>query len=246
MCNYGERIKQIMTFTVSVFIGIFSMANASYSKDLGQYGHVFSIVEVNMLDWIYARLNHMKASGELKRLEDQAIVEVKKHIRRPKPTNLGVTTKPRTFYKTPEFVLQADIKDSFGRVLYPKGLSFNPLDASTYPESVKAYHPKAPDYKVIWLFFNGDDNREVNFIQKELIQLDKANKPYKLILTGGDIKVVSHYLKRRVYFDLYGYFSRYFNLIYVPSIVQKDGVRFKIQEFDVSNESSKLKDEANA
>ncbi|OHT22475.1 hypothetical protein A3Q29_21915 [Providencia stuartii] len=51
---------------------------------------------------------------------------------------------------------------------------------------------------------------------------------YKVILTGGDIKVATEQLNTRIYFDQKGSLTRQLGVKYVPAVVTQEGERLKI------------------
>ncbi|MCF6768393.1 type-F conjugative transfer system protein TraW [Thiotrichales bacterium 19S11-10] len=228
-----KRISLIILFALS-------FSNMLYAKDLGTYGHTFKIAEENMIDWIYKRLNYLEKTGQLDQLKDRAIHDVKASALRPKPVNLITTTSPKSFYYTPTFTLQSDIKDAQGHILYFKGTTVNPLDVTTYPLQIRKYYQKAPIYNKTWIFFNGDDTQQINWLKKKIKSLNDNKRLFKLIMTGGDIKETSDQLKTKVYFDQYGKLTKKIGLLHVPSVMDQEKTHFKITEINVSRESSKL------
>ena len=238
--NKFKTIRQITLYAISVIIAISVMFNMAYSKNLGQYGHVFAIIEQNMLDFIQERLLHLQKTGQLQALEDKAKADVKASVLRPKPVGLTTTSQPKVFYYTPTFTLQRDVYDANGKLLYPKGTTANPMDNKTYPQQIRQYHIQLPKWQGHFIFLNGDDTQQLNWAFKMMDKLDKAHAQYKFVLINGNIKDSSELLQSRVYFDQYGNLSSRFGIKHVPSIVTQSGVRFKIQEFDVSHESIRL------
>lgn len=217
--------------------------HAGYSKNLGQYGHVFEIIETNMLDFIYERLTHLEKTGALEKLKSEAISRVKQSMVRPHATKLPTTTKPKTFYYTPSFTLQADIVDYQGRVLYPKGTTYNAMDPNTYPNNL-GKHFKFPQYADHLLFFDGDDIQQVNWAKAYINTLDQQRERYRLILTHGNIKESMQIFNRPVQFNQQGWITQKLGIQHVPSVLTQDGVRFKIQEINVARYSLKPTSEA--
>lgn len=214
--------------------------HAGYSKNLGQYGHVFEIIEINMLDFIYDRLTHLEKTGALDKLKNEAINRVTASMVRPHAMRLPTTTKPKTFYYTPHFTLQADIVDYQGRVLYPKGTTYNAMDPSTYPDDL-GKHLKLPTYSDHLLFFDGDDIQQVNWAKEHINTLDQNQQRYRLILTNGNIKESINTFNRPVQFNQQGWMTQKLSIKHVPSVVTQDGVRFKIEEINVARFSLKPK-----
>ena len=102
------------------------MANA---ENLGTIGPTYPIVEKNLLEMIMARLRAKEASGELKRLQEQARERATAAVNNPRPVaGLRRAEGARTFYFDPSFTLQTNVVDEKGAVLFPAGTRKNPLD----------------------------------------------------------------------------------------------------------------------
>ena len=223
-----------MVFKYFRVIGLMMVLSMSigHSKNLGQYGHVFPIAEVNMLDFIYDRLVFLDRTGVLAELKEKAIADAKASLLRPTGRRLPTTTAPRIFYHEPRFTLQSDIVDANGKRLYTKGTTYNAMDTKTYPKSLA--HLYAPRWTGCLVLFDGDDHQQLNWVKQQLPKWDKAGQSYYLMLTGGNVKTTSAYLQRPVRFNQHGWLSNKLGIRHVPSVVIQADVRFQITEVDVS------------
>jgi len=206
-------------FIVSVFLFLLS-TNDSLANNLGIWGTIYPIFEEDIKEFIYKRLNTMQENGELERAKRKFIENVKAHTLRPTPV-LGLTTianadEAQTFYYDPTLVLNRNIEDANGRVLFAKGTKINPLEKVTLHS--------------VLFFFNADDKRQVKWAINEA----KNYSYIKYILVQGNIKDAGDVLKNRIYFDQYGVLSKKFGIKHVPSVISQDGLRLKIQEFALS------------
>ncbi|WP_116964223.1 type-F conjugative transfer system protein TraW [Fastidiosibacter lacustris] len=231
------RLYKLVITSLTVLLLI---SGISFGKNLGQYGHVYEILEQNMLDFIHDRLLYLQETGELAKLESEAKARVKASILRPKPVRLGTTTDPKVFYYTPMYTLPQDVYDGKGNILYHKGTRFNSMDSSTYPEPLRQYHFVLPKWQGHFIFFNGDDMQQVNWLNKTLVEMNAKKQSYKLVMTGGNLKDTIAAVNTRVYFDQYGKLSDQFGIKHVPSMVSQENNQFKIQSFNVAHESLKL------
>ncbi len=211
-------------------ISLLGITQYSYSKDLGKYGHTFDIVEVNFLDFIHVKLKALEQSGFLAQWQREVQDQVKAKMLRPTPVNIPTTVTPDVFYYQPIMTLQKNIIDHTGKVIYPKGLTINALDISTYPKVLQQYALTPPIYDTVLLFADGDDVLQVKWLKTKLMQLQRSKTPLKVILTGGNVHEVSLALDHNVRFDQGGFITRTFGIKAVPSIVTKDNVSMKIQE----------------
>ena len=228
--------KSITVMALSAMLSL----NISHSKNLGQYGHVFPIIEINMLDFIYDRLTYLEQTGVLGKLKKEAIERVKQSIVRPPAIKLPTTTQPKTFYHTPSFTLEADIVDYQGHVLYTKGTTYNAMDPRTYPAEL-GKSITLPKYSDHLLFFDGDDIQQVNWVHDYIDTLDHNQQRYRIILTNGNIKESIKTFNRPVQFNQQGWITQKLGIQHLPSVVTQEHVRFKIEEINVSRFSLKPK-----
>jgi conjugal transfer pilus assembly protein TraW len=233
MFKLGKIISTslIINKQVIVSLALLFVSGISFGKNLGQYGHVYEIVEQNMLDFIHDRLLYLQQTGELDKLESEAKARVKASILRPTPVRL-----------LPTYTLPNDVYDGKGNILYSKGTCFNAMDSNTYPEPLRQYHFVLPKWQGHLIFFNADDIQQVNWLNKTLIEMNAKKLSYKLVMTGGNLKDTIAAVNTRVYFDQYGKLSDQFGVKHVPSMVSQENNQFKIQEFNVAHESLKLAD----
>jgi len=214
-------------------------ATSLYAKDLGNFGQTYAISEMNMIDLIQQTLKQKQQNGELKKLEEQFKNNVKKEVLTPMPVDLVTTTKPQLLEYTPTYTVDHDIRDAQGKMLYKQGTTINPLDLNTYPKKIRQYYTPI-SYSKDLIFFDGRDKRQLNFIKALLVDLNKKNKQYKLIMTGGNIADVSKYLDSRVYFDQGGKLSTQMNVQHVPTMVYQSETHFNLQEYDVERYPNRL------
>ncbi|MGR5464875.1 type-F conjugative transfer system protein TraW [Photobacterium damselae] len=210
------------------------------AKNLGVIAPTFPIAEMDMLDWIMARLRHYEATGELDAMKAKFQEQVKQSVIRPTPVKgITTTTKPNRFFVDPTLTLAQDIKDAKGNVLFPKGLKVNPFDAKTWPNGKHLPHFSLSKQLV---FLDGDDMRQLHFAKR--FMQEEAAKPnplrIKWILTNGEPEKVHRFLQAPVYFDQQGNITRKFKIKHVPSQMKQVGTQWQVQEFDVSLESDAI------
>ena len=202
---------------------LLTMGNA-YAKDLGVFGQTFPIAEIDMLQWIQARLAAMQQSGEMEALQTDFVAQVKQSAARPTPVEgLYTTTSPRTFFIDPSLIVKRDILDANGNVLVKAGTHVNPFK--------KLGH----DYPWQFVFFDGDDVRQVQFAQT---MLEHYPETTKLVLINGDIGDVAKQLHHRIFFDQGGFLVQKLRITHVPSLVLEHNFKWKITEFDASRYSA--------
>lgn len=182
------------------------------AKDLGTHGPTFSIEEEDPIALIQQKLKEMEERGELEEHKLTLQKKTKDCVERPKPVE-GITkaTTNRTFSYDPTYVVKEDIKDHTGKVLYKKGLKFNPLQTLSLTHNL--------------IFFDGDDLQQKAWASG---QLQKG--PLKLILVKGSPLALSKELGAPVYFDQGGVLTHKLGIKRVPALVTQDGLRLRIEE----------------
>ncbi|MBD1576954.1 type-F conjugative transfer system protein TraW [Vibrio sp. S11_S32] len=203
----------------------------SYANDLGVYGAIYTPIEIDMLDWIHARLDYMQKDGEWDAIKKKQKAIVKARIIRPKPViGLSTTTHPRTYFIDPTMTLQKDIKDSKGNILYHAGLQINPFNSATWPNG--SAYPQVHLTEQL-AFFNGDDPKQVAWAIKTQ---KNTHTRIKWILTQGEPAKVAKQLHQSMYFDQTGHYCKRFSIQHIPVLIKQDHFEWRVQEFDVQNE----------
>ena len=181
-----------------------------------QIGPVHPIVEPDMLQEIYRVLKEKEKSGELAKLQEEAIERSKRSIENPKPVEgLRKVEKARHFYWDPTIRVPKTIRDNEGNVIAEAGKTINPLDYVTMSKHL--------------IFFDGNDKGQVKITQ-ELMQ--KYNGTAKAIMVSGKPLDLSRQWKTQVYFDQGGALVRRLGIQRVPSLVSQEGKKLRIDELE--------------
>ncbi|MEG3126658.1 type-F conjugative transfer system protein TraW [Pantoea cypripedii] len=183
------------------------------AKELGTIGHLFPIAEPDLLTFIGQRLQGMKQSGELDRIQREAEARVKAHAVRPEPVaGLTPAIKDRTFRYDPTFTVQETVRDMHGNVIARAGDRVNPLDKVPYSETL--------------YFIDGDNPAQMKWVKAQLA--DQQN--VKVILVKGNIHDSSLALDEPVYFDQYGTLTTKFGFEHTPVRITRDDRWLKVEE----------------
>lgn len=174
------------------------------SQSLGVIGEVFPVTEMSFLQFIQTRLQHFIQSGELDEVNERWQRQVASHANRPHPLGLPRAIKKRIYYFRPEVVTDIDIRDAYGRIIYPAGTKANALTQHSF-------------YSPCWLFLNGDVMAEQKWAKKEIISCSNP----KIILTGGAVGDVETFLKKVIYFDQGGVLTQKLGIRATPAIVTR-------------------------
>lgn len=183
------------------------------ARDLGSMGSTYPITEPDMLDAIIAKLKAKEASGELKRLQNEAEQRARRNIENPKPLPIPKATAARSHYFDPSVTVPENIVDDGGNVVVAAGTTRNPLDVVSMVSDL--------------LFIDARDPRQVAFARR---YMDASQKPVKTILTGGSFIKLMNEWKVPVYYDQDGSLTRKLGIAAVPSRVTQDGRMLRIDE----------------
>lgn len=167
-------------------------------------GRVYPIVERDALDEIEDRAR----SADLK-----AHVNTDPDAWRAS-ASLALPPAPETVVRShaPWYTLEMDIPDAAGRIIYPKGYRFNPLEFAHLPNDIVVIS----EQEAMWA-------------------KSKITSRSLVILTDGDRVKVSKQLKKVVYL-LDAKTRDRLALRYVPSIVKQKGAALEISEYRVESD----------
>ncbi|MEN4931780.1 type-F conjugative transfer system protein TraW [Erwinia billingiae] len=196
---------------VVLLTGVLSLPAGA--KELGTTGHLFPIAEPDLLTFIGQRLQGMKDSGEMDRLQAEAEARVKAHAVRPAPVaGLTPAKTDRSWRYDPTFTVRETIRDMRGNVIARAGDQVNPLDKIPYSETL--------------YFVDGDNKTQMAWVKQQLA----GQQNFKVILVSGNIHDSSIALDEPVYFDQYGTLTTKFGLEHTPVRITRDDSWLKVQE----------------
>ncbi len=162
-------------------------------------GRTYPIVEADALDEITARAERARSSKQL-----AAPSESWSALR---GVHLPSAASDATRHHIPWYTLEVDIPDAAGRIIYPRGYRFNPLEFATLPNKIVVI----AEAQVEWA----------------ATRLDPAAM---VLLTEGDRLAVSKRLDR-VVFMLDSRTRERLALRHVPSVVVQRGAELIINEY---------------
>lgn len=175
-------------------------------RELETAGETYPVIEPDML----AELKQHAANT------DRFREEMQKSIREYQPTGahrLPPATAARTIAVDMTYTVNENITDGDGRVLYPKGYTFNPLKYVTLPGGL--------------LVLDGDDPNQVEWFRTSPYYADHR---IKLLLSNGRAADLIEKLQRPVFY-LTDDIARRLQLSAVPSLVVQQGQEMEVHEF---------------
>jgi conjugal transfer pilus assembly protein TraW len=201
---------------LTVLLIAVSSARAAVIHDLGIVGETYPVQEPDII----AELKQKAA-----RAQDPALFERMKTYQPPELHHLPPAKADRTFLVDMTYTLDRDIADSDGRVIYPRGYTFNPLDYISFPGGLVVINAEDPS-QVSW------------FTSSPYFENHQA----RLLISGGLAADLVETLQRPVYYlteDIAGRLQ----LAAVPSVVIQHEDRLQVREFYLAPEAQEKEDE---
>lgn len=205
-------MSRLKILSVMLAITLFARVEAN---TLGTYGTTYKVVEKDAYEELMEKVKNIDMSRYYN--------ELKAEIKNYKPENrvtLKRAKKEREFQFTPVYTLPFDIPDQDGKILYPRGYTFNPLD-----------YIRIPDLVVI----DGSDPEQVKWFENSKYSKDIN---IMLLITEGSYWSLSERLLRPVFYADQRIVER-LNLKQVPSIVKQKGNTLIIKEVFIEDKDNK-------
>lgn len=184
------------------------------AEELGQIGPVYPIGEESALDTILARLKEKERTGELKRIQQEAIRRSVASAKNPKPVE-GLTTVQERSKRLidPTVTYSRAITTDDGQIVVPAGSKINPLLVTSLSKRL--------------VFFDGRDKAQAEAVRK---MVAKGGAKVKPILVAGSWFDTSKAWKTQVYYDQQGKLSQRFGIRAVPSVISQQGAMLLVEE----------------
>lgn len=201
---------------IVLLVGLTAFSSSHAGVDLGKIGVVYPITEKDLVELIKERLAERMESGEVAKLHDDLKDKSKSYAARPPGTDLPQVEVYRAKAFDPSFVLENDIRDANGRLIYSAGTLVNPLNHKVWGRA--------------WCFIDGDSEDQVNWA----VDFCGDDLKSKRILVKGDVLKVMESTGKRFYFDQGKVLIDHFKLKAVPSVIRQSGRVLYVEEFPVN------------
>lgn len=207
-----------MLLKILILFPLFAFsASIACAHVLGTSGRTYSIKERDALDEITERAGKADVNKRFDReMWEKKIKEYSpRHI-----VSLPAATEDRSFLVDTTYVLEFDISDGKGGILYPKGFTFNLLEYVSFTRTI--------------VVINGKNRSEIDWF--------KGSEYFKdinamVLLSEGSWHDVSRDLNRPVYYLMKPVADR-FAFKHTPSVVAKKGGYMEVKEFYVKGENN--------
>ena len=199
-------------FSVLAFAVLVSSPASGAIKDLGVVGETYPVVEPDVV----AELKEEAARKN--RFGDGEFLERMKTYQPEDIHHLPRATRDRTFLVDMTYTLDRDLLDGDGKVIYPRGFTFNPLDYVSFSGGM--------------LVINGNDSAQVKWFKKTPYA---DNHRVRLLLSDGHAYELIKQLKRSVFY-LTDEIAGRLHLSAAPALIIQKGDRLQVREFPVPEE----------
>jgi len=194
-------------FSILIFVVLVGVPASGAIKNLGVVGQTYPVVEPDVV----AELKEEAARKN--RFRDNEFFERMKTYQPEDIHHLPRATMGRTFLVDMTYTLDRDLLDGDGKVIYPKGFTFNPLDYVSFSGGI--------------LVIDGNDPSQLKWF-KNTSYAD--NHQVRLLLSDGYAYELINQLKRSVFY-LTDEIADRLHLSAVPALVIQKGDRLQVREF---------------
>jgi len=186
------------------------LISTGIAADLGRCGAVYPIAERDALEEIHARARQVDWNKILDREKAKAKI---KAWRPPNLVALPVAKNERTFNVDMTYATEFDVPDGKGKILYPKGYRFNPMEYLFLPNII--------------VVIDGTDPRQVDWFQRSVFAPDVR---VMLLIVRGAWAELTQKLKRPVFYANKKIVDR-LGLVAVPCTAMQRGTLMEIHEY---------------
>lgn len=176
-------------------------------------GKTYPFAEKDMLLEISDYIKNNKTQIEEKwKMESAKMKEKAANYKPDGIPKLPKAKKNTFFYPNMNYTLDVDIPDKDGKILYPKGFTFNPMKYVKLPYTI--------------IVIDATRSEEVEWLKKQEIT-DYAT--YRIMITDGSYSKLGKQLKTPIFYAMPKIIER-FKLRATPSIITQESQGIKVQE----------------
>ena len=191
---------------------------AVWAKDLGVRGATWPVAEPDLLAGIEARIEEMRRSGELARLQEEARERARRRLEEPAPApGIAPARERRSRLFDPAVVVERDIRGPGGTLIAAAGTRVNPLERTPLTRGL--------------LFVDGRRGAEIAWALAH-------DRPARIVLLAGRPLELMRRHGRPFFFDAGGRLAARFGVAATPSLVEQAGTALRITEVPVEDRDS--------
>jgi len=194
-------------FSILIFVVLVSGPACGAIKNIGVVGETYPVGEPDVV----AELKEEAAKKN--RFGDDEFLERMKTYQPEDIHHLPRATMDRTFLVDMTYTLERDLLDGDGKVIYPRGFTFNPLDYVSFSGGI--------------LVIDGNDPAQLRWVKKTSYA---DNHQVRLLLSDGYAYELIKQLKRSVFY-LTDEIAGRMQLSAAPALIIQKGDRLQVREF---------------
>ncbi|HHD56770.1 MAG TPA: hypothetical protein ENK89_03715 [Desulfobulbaceae bacterium] len=204
--------SKFLFILIALFVVLVGGPASGAIKNLGVVGETYPVIEPDVV----AELKEQAITKN--RFRDDAFLERMKEYQPDDIHHLPRATRDRTFLVDMTYTLDRDLLDGDGKVIYPRGFTFNPLDYVSFSGGM--------------LVIDGSDPAQLKWFTKTPYA---SNHQVRLLLSDGYAYELINQLKRSVFY-LTDEIAERLQLAAVPSLVIQKDDKLEVREIMVPNE----------
>jgi|GEM_PF-2650343 len=200
---------------ITIFITFFSL-NVFAVVNLGTHGKTYPVIENNFHKWLMNKIRSQK--DKIPKLNKNVLQKKLAKKMQVKGFDIPICTENRTKKVNPTYILDHNIKDANGNVLYSKGTVVNPFEYM--------------NFKRKYFFLDVDNTTQVQLYKNLLASSDKSIHP--LAVSGNlqkyyqkakslNIPIPAGKANKKM--------IKRMNITCVPALAYQDGKVLKVREF---------------
>jgi conjugal transfer pilus assembly protein TraW len=196
-------------FYIFLLIFIFGLLPVSLAsgKNLGSIGRTYPIVEPDLVEEIKAAIDYEQLA--------KVMAEQRRNYQAKDIHALPTARRDRTFFVDMTYTLDHDIPGENGQIIYPRGLTWNPLDYVSLPNPL--------------VVINSEDAKQVEWFLKSPYN---KNRQIKLLISGGFAAPLMKQLDRPVFYLTKTIADR-LQLAAAPCVITQNGKKMMVQEVKI-------------
>jgi conjugal transfer pilus assembly protein TraW len=186
---------------------------ASAAQVAETLGTTYEIKEPSLFEQFQKWLEAKRASGELAKIEQEAVARSKNSINNPAPVaGLTIARVLKQWDYDPAIVAVQDVRDHEGRLIVAKGARVSPLRQMSWRPMI---------------FIDARDTQQIDYAKR---QMQQWNGRGKAVLVAGSWQEVAKAWGEHVYYDQAGTLTKRFGIGATPATVVQAGEVLRVSE----------------
>lgn len=206
-----------MRFSKAILFGVIAgiLAGAAHaSGHIGVIGPVYPIEEEHALNAILRNLKEKERTGELARLQKEAVRRSLGGVQNQRPVEgLSVAKEHTRRLIDPTVHYDEAVTTDEGQIVVPAGAKINPLLLTKLTRTL--------------VFFDGTDPAQREAVRKVVAKHGTRVRP---ILVAGPWMDMTREWQTQVFFDQQGSLSKRFGIRAVPTVIRQEGGSLVLEE----------------